>query len=304
MVAPNRPPVLVWGEVLWDRFPTGRLLGGAPANVAWHLAMLGTPVALASRVGDDEDGREACRRLAARGVAIGLVQRDGARATGEVAVRLAAGEPRYRLVPGRAWEAIEATAAARAAAARAPALVFGTLAQRTARGRAAWREVVAACGPATLRVCDPNLRPGHFDGDAVAAALEVADVVKLGEPEQAAIERQLGRADLVDWLLGVRRPAARLVAVTRGPAGSTLCTATARLEVAATPAAPGGDHVGCGDAYVAVLTRGLIEGWPLVEVGAAASRWAAAVAGVRGATPDLDPALIAGPLRGGPGAPP
>ena len=29
--------VIVWGEVLWDQFPDGAELGGAPANVAWHL---------------------------------------------------------------------------------------------------------------------------------------------------------------------------------------------------------------------------------------------------------------------------
>ena len=29
--------VVIWGELLWDRFPDGDKLGGAPANVAWHL---------------------------------------------------------------------------------------------------------------------------------------------------------------------------------------------------------------------------------------------------------------------------
>ncbi len=42
-----------WGEVLWDLFPDAERLGGAPANVAYHLAALGRPVALVSRVGDD-----------------------------------------------------------------------------------------------------------------------------------------------------------------------------------------------------------------------------------------------------------
>src|SRR5262245_59375770 len=36
--------ILVWGEVLWDRFPDGDRLGGAPANVAWHLGQLGEHV--------------------------------------------------------------------------------------------------------------------------------------------------------------------------------------------------------------------------------------------------------------------
>jgi hypothetical protein len=57
------PAVIVWGELLWDRFPDGEQLGGAPANVAWHLAQLGTATALATRVGDDADGHAAIVRL-------------------------------------------------------------------------------------------------------------------------------------------------------------------------------------------------------------------------------------------------
>jgi fructokinase len=287
------PPIISWGELLWDRFPAGDLLGGAPANVAWHLAMLGDAVALATRVGDDEPGREARRRFAARGVDVALVQVDPERATGEVTVTIEQGEPRYRLVPDRAWERIAATDEVKAAAARAPAFVFGSLSQRTPEGLAAWHEAVAACGAHTLKVCDPNLRPAAVDVEAIGAALDVADVVKLGEREAALLERHLGRRDLVDWLLGARRPAARLVAVTRGAAGSTLHSARERVEVPAIDAAPGGDNVGCGDAYVAVLAHGLVRDWPLGEIGAVASRWAAHVAGVRGATPDLDAATIA-----------
>lgn len=292
------PKIVSWGEVLWDRFldargaPTSSVLGGAPSNVAWHLALLGSPVALATRVGDDEDGRAATRRLAARGVDVSLVQVDPERATGEVQVTVEHGEPRYRLVPGRAWERIAATPEVRAALATAPAFVYGTLSQRTREGLAAFVEAAAACGPATIRVCDPNLRPSGVDRDAIAVALEVCDVLKVGEREVAQIERQLGRRDLVDWLLGERSPPARLVAVTRGPAGSTLHTGSERVEAPGVAAAPGGDNIGCGDAYVAVLAHGLVHGWPLGDVASVASRWAAAVASVRGATPDLDPATI------------
>ena len=56
------------------------------------------------------------------------------------------------------------------------------------------------------------------------------------------------------------------------------------------PAAPstgfGGDNVGCGDAYLAILVYGFSTlGWDLAACGAAASRWAAAVASAPGATP-------------------
>ena len=36
----------VFGEVLYDQFPDGRrILGGAPFNVAWHLAAFGAACA-------------------------------------------------------------------------------------------------------------------------------------------------------------------------------------------------------------------------------------------------------------------
>jgi fructokinase len=285
-------PIVIWGEILWDRLPSGSVLGGAPANCAWHLAMLGAPVALASRVGDDDDGREAIRRMAARGVDVSLIQVDPERATGEVGVVVERGEPRYRLAAGRAWERIEATEEALRAIRRAPAMITGTLAQRTPAGLDAWFAAMGAAAPA-LKVVDVNLRGETVDVDPVRAALDLADVVKVGGREQLAIERALGKRDLVDWLLGQRSPAARLVAVTRGPEGATLHGAAERVVAPACRARPGGDNIGCGDAYVAVLTHGLLRGWPLGDIALVASRWAAEVASVRGATPDLDAATIA-----------
>src|SRR5262249_17789304 len=135
-------PIVSWGEVLWDRFPGGALLGGAPANVAWHLAMLGSRGPLITRGGDGDDGRLAAAPPRAPGGATAPLPIDRERATGEVEVTIERGEPRFRLVPGRAWERIEATPDARAAIAEAPAFVFGTFAMRTAEGLAGWREAV------------------------------------------------------------------------------------------------------------------------------------------------------------------
>ena len=114
--------VIVWGEVLWDRFPSGDQLGGAPANVAWHLGMAGGWAQLVSRVGDDDDGRRAIAKLSEH-VDTSLVQIDPERATGEVTVQLEDGEPRYTLHPGRAWERIACTQAVRRALRGASLLV-------------------------------------------------------------------------------------------------------------------------------------------------------------------------------------
>jgi fructokinase len=279
-------PIAVWGEVLWDRFPDGDQLGGAPANVAWHLARRGGHPILITRVGDDADGRRAVEALARGGVDTGLVQVDPARATGEVTIALdARGEPRYTLVPERAWERIAMTPAVRAAAERAAAIVYGTLSQRAPEGLAAWRELVAATPPGCVKACDPNLRPTRVDVGALREALEAADVVKVNKREVELIRAHLGWPDPVATL----RARCRVVAVTRGADGSTLYAGGDVIDIPGVAAAPGGDTVGCGDAYLAVLVQGIVDGGDLAAVGAEASAWAARVAGCRGATPAIRP---------------
>ncbi|MGE0407494.1 MAG: carbohydrate kinase, partial [Candidatus Korobacteraceae bacterium] len=61
----NPSPIMVGlGEVLWDQFPSGRQLGGAPANFAYMAHALGNLGVVASRVGSDELGEDALRQLA------------------------------------------------------------------------------------------------------------------------------------------------------------------------------------------------------------------------------------------------
>jgi fructokinase len=260
--------------------------------VAFHLAQLGTPVALVTRVGDDELGHAAIAQMAAIGVDTSLVQVDGERRTGEVNVTVVDGEPRYRLQPGCAWERIELTPAVAERLAGARALVYGTLSQRTPEGLASFGAVLAATSPRVARVCDPNLRPSSpapGDNDALAQALAAADIVKLNEREVEMIRTRLGIPDPTEHLLA---RGARLVAVTRGSAGSTWYAPPSMqygpLDVAAIGAAPGGDNVGCGDAFVAGLVHGLLLGWPWPRIGRLAAAIAARVAAVRGATPILD----------------
>lgn len=278
--------VVIWGELLWDRFPDGDQLGGAPANVAWHLGQAGGWPQLVTRVGDDADGHRAIERLAAM-VDTELVQLDPERATGEVTVALVGGEPRYTLHAGRAWERIACTAAVRAALELAGVLVYGTLAQRTPEGLASWREAIACARG--LKACDLNLRPGQGDAPHVADALDAADLIKVNDRELEALREWRGWRDPVAAL----RARARLIAVTHGRDGSTIFGDHGALELAGVPAAPGGDNVGCGDAYLAILIHGLTSGWDLAASGRAASRYAAAVAGRRGATPAFEPDEVA-----------
>ncbi|HEX3766544.1 MAG TPA: PfkB family carbohydrate kinase [Kofleriaceae bacterium] len=345
--------VVIWGELLWDRFPAalgGAQLGGAPANVAWHLGQAGGWAQLVTRVGDDADGRRALAELEEL-VDTSLAQVDPERATGEVTVELEAGEPRYTLHAGRAWERIACSDAVIAAIRDAGVFIYGTLAQRTAEGLAEWRRAIAAAGAGVLKVYDANLRPNDRAAHVVAEALGHADVIKLNDREVGQLRGLLGCDDPIAELRA-RRPC--IVVVTHGAAGSTIYPAEGapienhprdatrggvngpdlpgqrgresplrnhprdatrggvngpdlpgqrgresplRIDIPGVPARPGGDNVGCGDAYLALLVFGMTSGWDLAASGQIASRWAAAVAEVRGATPRFDDEWIAALLE-------
>ena len=45
------------GEVLWDVFPEGKRIGGAPANFAYHMSQFGFDSRVVSAVGEDVLGR-------------------------------------------------------------------------------------------------------------------------------------------------------------------------------------------------------------------------------------------------------
>jgi len=276
--------VLIWGEVLWDRFPDGDKLGGAPANVAWHLGLAGGWARLVSRVGDDADGHRAIDLLSAVCDA-DLVQLDRERGTGEVRVEIIDREPRYTLVPGRAWERIECTPDVAAALGEASVMIYGTLSQYTDTGLASWRAAISAAQRTCLKVCDVNLRRTHTttaaEQRAVAEALAAADIIKVNDRELERLGEWFSWRDPLAHL----RDGKRVVALTRGKHGSTLYGEHESVEIEGVQARPGGDNVGCGDAYVAILVHGMTLGWDLHTAGSAASRWAAAVAGERGATP-------------------
>jgi len=288
--------VVIWGELLWDRFPPergGDQLGGAPSNVAWHFGQAGGWAQLVTRVGDDADGHRALARIGGL-VDTSLVQIDPERATGEVTVALERGEPRYTLCPGRAWERIACTPDVQAAIGEAGALVYGTLSQRTAEGLAQWRLAMAAARAGAVRVYDANLRPSDQASQAIASALDHADVIKVNDRELAQLGQLFGWGDPVARLQSAGPARPRLVVATHGAAGLTIYPIEgAPIEIAGVRAAPGGDNVGCGDAYLALFVFGMTSGWDLATSGRIAARWAAAVAGVRGATPLFDDDQIA-----------
>jgi fructokinase len=276
------PELVCWGELLWDLFPDGPRLGGTAANVAYHAAQLGQRVALVSRVGNDEFGARAKTELAAAGVDVSCVQVDRDHPTGTVQVEIRDGEPSYRIASVAAWDRIEWTPELAALIGSSKALCYGTLAQRTPLGSGTLARALAEAPH--LCVCDLNLRPPFADRSIVERSLAAAHAVKLNDAEAQALCGMFGLADAEPWLLG--HPNVTLVARTMGARGATVSSRSERRVVPGEPIS-GGDPVGAGDAFTAVLAIELMRQTPVAEVAARANRYAAYVASQSGAMPKV-----------------
>ncbi|MCP5536693.1 MAG: carbohydrate kinase [Akkermansiaceae bacterium] len=281
------------GEVLWDVFPNGQRLGGAPTNFACHCRQLGATAFPVSCVGDDALGRRTVEELERLGVDVRHLQTSAAYPTGRVLVELdETGKPDYQILEGVAWEQLEFTDGLDALARSLDAVCFGTLAQRSEVSRRTIRGFLKRMPERALKILDVNLRQPFFSRALVEESLALANVVKLSDEELPVLAGYFELTGGVnEQLAGLReRFSLKLVAYTRGADGSVLVTAGGVQEtggVAVTPV----DSVGAGDSFTAALCIGLLTGMPLPEVNQFANRVAAFVCSKAGATPILPESL-------------
>ena len=281
--------ILGLGEILWDLLPSGKQLGGAPANFAYHAHALGAESWLVTRVGQDPLGREILDRLRALALPTECVAVDPAAPTGTVSVELAAdGQPRFIIHEHVAWDHIVTDAVSLAAAGRADAVCFGTLAQRSEPSRASIRALVAATPPGALRVFDINLRQQFYSRETIETSLELANGLKINDAELPVVAELLGLTGHGPEQLAelARRFSLRLVALTRGNSGSLLFSSDhwsdhPGLRVAVK------DTIGAGDSFTAAMVLGFLSGWPLDQINQRANEIAAFVCTQAGATPSL-----------------
>ena len=298
--------VLCVGEVLWDSLPEGLFLGGAPFNVACHLRATGTRVSMVSRVGNDRLGDEVLRRANRYGVGTDLIQVDPLLPTGFVRVHVdERGNGSYEICEPVAWDAIDATETLLARAARARAIVFGSLAQRNTATRATIERLWKVASHQALMVCDVNLRPPYDDLEVIRASLGMADVVKLSDAELIRLTARFGWGDRDEreMMQGLATMfGCTMVCATRGSRGAALLHDGEYSEHQGFPAEVR-DTVGAGDAFLAVLLAGLLAGSSDAELLQHANLMGAYVVTQFGALPADQSAAIAPPEAPSPPVP-
>jgi fructokinase len=288
---------VIFGEALVDDFGTEQVVGGAPFNVARHLAAFLEPQLMVTRIGDDHNGEVVRGEFERFAMSRAGLQVDPLEATGRVVVERGQRGHRFAILPHQAYDFIEEEAALASLAAVQPGMLyFGTLAQRGPVSRSTLAALLAAA-PGT-RFLDLNLRDGQFDQDCVTRSLQAASIVKVNEEELQ---------QLFGWYCRIDQPAAQLAAdavragcrallamfsldalvVTQGHRGSAYFGADGSMHVHRDNPAPPFviDTVGAGDAFSAIVLLGRARGWTLEATLARANEFAGAVCAIAGAVP-------------------
>lgn len=253
----ERPVILGIGEIVWDCLPEGKALGGAPVNFAYHAMKLGADSYPVSAVGDDELGAETLAACESYGLRTDYLQHPGL-PTSRVLVSLdAQGVPKYEILENVAWDALDATPEVLMLAAKADAVCWGSLAQRSPRSREAILRILDAVPAGAMKVFDINLRQHYFSREVIESSLERASVLKLNEDELPVVMEITGLKGISDI---ISRYSLDYLIYTCGAKDSEVYGPDALLSHIDTPKVEVVDTVGAGDSFTAAFIASILQG--------------------------------------------
>ena len=260
----KHPVVVGLGEILWDMLPTGKKVGGAPANFVYHATQLGAEGFVVSAIGKDDLGDELLRELDDHDIKH-LVDRVPY-PTGTVEVSLEDGLPTYEIKTGVAWDHILPTMQAVDLVEQADAVCFGTLAQRSIQSREAIRAILSFVSKDAYCCFDINLRQRYYSKELIEESLYLANVLKINDEELDVLRSLLDlngtEEEIALWLM--EKYTLRMVVVTAGSKYSAIYTPE-EISRIQTPSVKVMDSVGAGDAFTGALIVSLLKGSSLKD---------------------------------------
>ena len=274
------------GEILWDMLPTGKQLGGAPANFAYHVCRLGGNGWAVSAISDDELGREIKNTLSTK--KLNTILEEVNEPTGTVQVTLnAAGVPTYDITEGVAWDHIPFTERIGNLAKETSAVCFGTLAQRSPESRATIHKFIESMPAGSLKVYDINLRQKYYDEKIISDSLRLADILKINDEELEIVSRMLCLSGTSEERCRAisREFNLKFVILTMGGDGSKVI-----LEDRVHLSTPGKinivDTVGAGDSFTAAFMLAYLRGESIEKAHTLATEVSSYVCTKAGAMPE------------------
>ena len=282
----NSNKIICFGEILWDIFPDGKMIGGAPFNVAASIYDLGGNVKLISRVGKDSLGNEIIENIKAKGLSVKFIQSDNFYATVKVLIALDKnGIAKYKIASDAAWDFIESTPTIINAVSEANAFIFGSLVSRSAS-----KETLdTLLNHSKFSVFDLNLRLPYYTLETLTQLMIKTNMLKFNDDELYEIANALGSPyNSLDQhiLYLVTKTNTPIICVTKGMHGAVLYhhgdwfyNSGYRIEVI--------DTVGAGDSFLATFVLGLLQGDSLQSTLNDACGMGALVASSKGANPSI-----------------
>jgi fructokinase len=293
MQTPSPFPVVCFGEVLWDVLPSGRLPGGAPMNVAYHLNKLGTNRALVTKIGLDTHGEKLVNQLAAAGVSTDFFYVDYSHPTGLVYAKVNDHhEVAYDNVYPSAWDFIECKDELLELVDNASYFVFGSLTSRSKNSRDILYRMLEA---AKTKVLDINLRPPHFNRSGIEQLLMKADILKMNIAELELVTGWFSGFKTIEERMNATQDAFNIktLVVTMG-VGSALTNHQGKFYRNKELKVEVVDTTGSSDSFLAGFLHQLLNGASIMNALDFASATGAFIATKQGACPDYQLSEITG----------
>lgn len=276
------------GEILWDVFPERKILGGAPANFAYHVSQFGFNGYAVSAIGNDLLGKEILNTLEEKQLNYLVETTDFP--TGTVQVTLSgAGIPKYEICENVAWDNIPFTNRTENLAKNTAAVSFGSLAQRNKISRETIKKFLKAVPNDCLKIFDINLRQHFYTKNIIEDSLELANVLKINDDEVKII------AELFDWkelneqeicVKLLKKYNLEIVILTKGTEGSFVFN-NKETSFQPTPKVHVADTVGAGDSFTAGFVAAYLHGKRITDAHQLAVEVSAYVCQQHGAMPKL-----------------
>ena len=246
---------LLFGEILWDIIDSKPYIGGAPFNLAAHLAKMGLESTLISSVGKDALGRKALKEVEKRGLNSSFIRIHPHLPTGIVEVNLdEKGHPAYMIKENVAWDNIilDQDLVDSITKTKWEIFCFGTLAQRTKENRKILNQIIPKIKPNHI-FYDVNLRQNYYEKDWIEKSLLQSTITKLNDQEALVLSKLLfdqkfKQKDFVETL--AQEYDLSIVCITHGKNGSSIYC-DGKLEKVSGINGPVADTVGGGDSYSA-----------------------------------------------------
>ena len=276
------------GEILWDVFPDGKVLGGAPANFAYHVSQFGFDGRAVSAIGNDELGDEIINCLSKKDFRY-IIEKTPF-PTGIVQVTLdEKGVPNYEICQKVAWDNIPFTSEMEELARNTKTVCFGSLAQRNEASRLSINRFLDLVPEDALKIFDINLRQHFYSQELIDHSLSRCNILKINDEEVMLVAKLFGWENLSEMEICQKLfsdYSLRMLVLTKGTQGSYVISAN-ETSYMPTPLVDVADTVGAGDSFTAAFVASLLKAKTIAQAHAIAVEVSAYVCTQHGAMPLL-----------------